>query len=65
MKKVYMAVTNNKYELPLALFDSIQTLSFWSGRPIKTLTCYITRGTLDKKLKCKYIRVLIDEEDIE
>lgn len=65
MKKVYMAVTNNKYELPVALFDNLRALSFWSNKSIECLKTAISRGTADKKLNCKYVRVIIDEDGLE
>lgn len=30
--KIYMAVTADKYELPLVVFDKISSLSKWSGK---------------------------------
>ena len=62
MRKVYMAITNNKYELPMAIFDSLQTLSIWSNKSISCLKAAIARKSVDKKLNCKYVRVLFEDE---
>ena len=33
--KIYMAVTADRYELPIAIFDSVYGLARWTGRKRK------------------------------
>lgn len=60
--KIYMAVTADKYELPIAVFDSVLTLSRWSGRTKSSLFTALRRATMDKKLKCRYVKVEVNDE---
>lgn len=60
--KVYMAVTADKYELPIAIFDSVYGLARWTGRKRKDIHSAISKGAKDQKLKCRYIKVEVNDE---
>lgn len=56
----YMAVTADKYELPVAVFDNIQDLSRWAHTSTATAHDAITRQTVRKKgpaAGCRFIRL--------
>ena len=62
-RTLYMAVTTDKYELPLALFRDYKEMAKWSGRPEDSLKCAVTRNQEDKKQRCRYIKVYLEEEN--
>ena len=61
--KVYLAVTVDKYELPLAIFENYKEISDFNGRSIESNQSAVTRGSVDRKNHCKYIKVYLSEED--
>lgn len=61
--KVYMAVTADKFELPIAVFDSISNLMLWSKRTKASLHSAILRHNKDSRLGCLYVKVEVDDED--
>lgn len=61
--KIYMAVTADRYELPIAVFDSIQGLSQWRGKSKCVLHRAIQKKQKDQKLNCRYIKVEVSDED--
>ena len=62
--KLYIAVTSDKYELPIAVFDNISQLVKWANRPYGTIYENICRKREDKKNKCRYIKINIGDEKI-
>lgn len=58
-KAIYMMITKDKYELPLAVGDSIMELS----RILNVDPSSILRGT--RRGKSKYVKVFIDIDDDE
>ena len=60
--KIYMAVTADKYELPIAVFDTVLLLCRWSGRSKSALYSALKRASVDQKLKCRYVRVEVNDE---
>lgn len=61
-EKLYLAVTNDKYEFPIAVFDNCKQLSRWAKRSKDSLFSAIKRQSVDKKLHCRYERVEVDED---
>ena len=60
---VYMAVTKDKYELPLFVTDSIQMMANWSGASVNTIrsaTCQQAKGKGYNRSRWR--RVEIEEE---
>ena len=62
-RTLYMAVSVDKYELPMALFLNYKEMAQWSGRPEDSLKCAVTRNQEDKKRRCKYVKVYLEEEN--
>ena len=64
-KYLYMAVTNDAYELPVYITDTVSELSYLLGVISKTISEVLSRGTDNRKKKIKkkylYKRVVIDE----
>lgn len=58
--KLYLAVTADRYELPVGLFDSLKELSQHYGMTSKCMNSYIYRGCARKKENIKFIKVEID-----
>lgn len=59
---VYLAVTPDKYELPIALFNDWKEACKYSRKSHETFKCSVCRKSIDQKNKCRYIRVRLDKE---
>ena len=61
---LYMAVTADKYELPFAVFYSVDEAAEWSGMKKSSVLCKICN---DKKKKSrrgyKFVKVVIESHD--
>lgn len=59
---LYMQVTRDKYEFPVAIADSIPELANMIGKSPNTIKSYMSRC---KKIgrKCRYIKIEIEEEE--
>lgn len=64
MKKVYMLITQDKYELPLAVADTSEELSKMLGLSSSAVASSICRAKQSGR-KCRYIEVRIDENDMD
>ncbi len=63
MKKyVYMAVTPDKYELPIAFFDNVHKACEYSNKSQYVFWAAIRKQSIDKINKCKYVGVKIEIE---
>lgn len=62
MIKVYLAITNDIYELPVAVFDNAKQAAMWLGVSRKHIFSYISRGTVNKRYNIKFIKVIIKED---
>lgn len=60
--KIYMAVTADKYELPIAVFDSIKDLSNWCGKSKDVCHRAIQKFQKDRNIHCRYIKIELTEE---
>lgn len=58
--KIYMMVTNDKYELPMCIADSPKELSEMSGYPANTIYCMMSKY---KHGKIKFSRFICVEVD--
>lgn len=62
-KKLWMKVTNDKYELPIAVAENIPELARMTGLSEKSLYSLYSRKRKGVK-PCKgYVEVYIDDED--
>lgn len=61
--KVYMAVSVDKYELPIAIFNDIYEMCSWAGRTKKAMWSALTRQQIDRKFNCRYISVNLEKEN--
>lgn len=64
MKKLYLLVSKDKYELPLAVMDSIPELSKIVGRTENSVRSSVTHYYNDG-LWCPFRRVEVEWEDGE
>lgn len=57
-----MAVTTDKYELPLYVADTARELSDWSGYNINYVLSAISHQYSGKKIGMKFIRIEVEED---
>lgn len=62
-KKLWMKVTNDEYELPLAVADTMAELARMTGIKPESLYSIISRERRGKKHTYSYREVDIDDED--
>ena len=57
---LYMMVTTDKYELPLAVADSIKELATMDGKSVGAISSAMYYA---KKMgtKCRYVKVVLDD----
>lgn len=65
-KYLYMAVTNDEYELPVFVTDNVNDLAYLLGAKSKTITEVISRGSdnrkkIKRKKKYLYKKVVVDD----
>lgn len=57
---LYIAVTNDKYELPLTVEDSMSDLAEWADMSYKAVSVSLSKDRPGKKKGFKLLRVEID-----
>lgn len=62
-KYLYMAVTPDKYQLPLAVADTVQQLARMVGVTTNSIYSAISHGEARNWKKRRYVRIRIDEEE--
>lgn len=62
-KKLWMKVTNDEYELPLAVAESAAELARMTGIKPESLYSIISRERHGKKRTYSYREVEVDDED--
>ena len=62
---VYMEVTTDKYELPVAMADSARELSRMTGAPISTIYKSVSRIKSGEHRRGRFIKVIIEEKTSE
>lgn len=55
--KIYMAVTADKFELPVAVCDTPAEIARHYRMTMENMGSYISRGTIRKKEGVKFIKV--------
>lgn len=65
MKYVYTKVTNDRYEFPVAMADSVKELAIILGKSENTISSAIHHSIARKQKRCIYHKILIDEEGTE
>lgn len=60
-----MAVTADTYELPLAVFDTMQEAAIWAGVSRSTLNVTMYRGHSGMKRGYKFVPVVVEEDEEE
>lgn len=58
---VYILKTQDKYELPLAVFDNIKDLAKAAGVKPETVNTMLSRTENGTLCHCNYERVVLDE----
>lgn len=58
---VYLAVTNDIYELPIAIFENIKEIAEFLKTSYDSACCMVTRHNVNRKHNCKFIKVDINE----
>lgn len=61
--KQYMLVTDDKYELPVAIADTITELARITGKNRKTIASVLSRKRKDTYGKSIYVEVDLDDEE--
>lgn len=64
-KSIIQAVTNDIYEFPIIQFDSYKEMAKYLGLSKKHCHCLVSRGTIYRKLNCKFIKISLEELDNE
>lgn len=62
---LYMEVTKDKYELPLFVADSIKELSQHTGISACRISSIICHGEDVGRHSSRFVRVIIDDNDID
>ncbi|MBQ7067155.1 MAG: hypothetical protein IJN92_10090 [Lachnospiraceae bacterium] len=57
---VYMEVTQDEYELPVAVADTVEELAKMRGTTIGSILSTISKYKCGKRKKIKYLRVDLD-----
>lgn len=65
LKKVYLIIKADKYELPVACFDSLVKVSTFFNEPIYNLKSRISRGLIQVHTKYQVIPTIIDCDEEE
>lgn len=60
--KIYMAVTNDKYELPVAVTTNAAAMAKICGLTEGSVLSSISKGNVCRKLNAKIIRLEIEDE---
>lgn len=60
---LYMAVTNDRYELPVAVTKSAREMADFLGIEQCTVYSYISRKTIRRKDNVKLVRVRVDDTE--
>ncbi len=55
-----MAVSIDKFELPMIATSYLLVLAKWAGKSYDRLCRDLSVGNVDTRLKCRYIKVQID-----
>ena len=58
-----MIVTADEYELPLAVFDTLEEVGEYACRTPASINTSICRGNKDTKLNVKYLRVDLNKQE--
>lgn len=59
---IYMQVTNDQYELPLVVADSIGELARMTGHSKNTVASAISHGKKWKRGRSQWLKVTIEED---
>lgn len=62
---LYLATTTDKYELPIAVADSVRELAKMLKVHPNTISCHITLCNQGKLKKQKYFRVEVEDGEVE
>ena len=62
MQILYMAVTPDKFELPVAVADSLDEMEFMTGITKSNISCAITRRRSGKHIGIKFIKIECEED---
>lgn len=60
---VYLAITPDKYELPIAFFEDVNEACEFSNKSQYVFWAAIRKQAVDKVNKCKYVRVNLEIGD--
>lgn len=59
---VILMVTNDELELPITLFETCEEMMKFTGKCITSCYNALSKGKVDKKNNCKYIKVELSRE---
>lgn len=58
-----MAVSADKYSLPMAVFDTLLEASIWEGCSVNYMCRKLKNHLLSSKKDCYFIRVIYEQDD--
>ena len=60
-ERFYMAVSNDRYELPIFLTDTVKEMAEWAGRSNNDILRAISTGRKCKRNNCRFERVIVND----
>ena len=60
---LWLEVTPDEYELPLAVADSVEKLAWLRGKRAGTIKAGVCKWEKGKRKRSIYVRVRVDDED--
>ena len=58
---VYMAVTPDKYELPIAFFENIHKACEYSNKSQYVFWAAVRKRSIDKEKQCRYVSIRLEK----
>lgn len=64
-ESVIQGVTNDVYEFPILQFDTYREMAKYLGISVNHCRSMVSKGTIYKRLNCKFIKINLEELDNE
>ena len=65
MRNLWLEVSDDEYELPVAVADSAEQLSRMTGRHPHAVLDMVSKHKRGLVKKCRFVKVRIDDDDTE
>lgn len=60
--EIYMLITTDRYELPVAVADTVKELAFLIGVTENNIRSAMSKAK-KRETRCRYVKVVIEEEE--